>query len=58
MVRKEVHNGQTIYGEELGYFSGFKMVYKFETVAFNTTVGNISQPFRTTFWISYYKSFR
>ena len=49
VVRKEVHNGQTIYGEELGYFSGFKMVYKFETVAFNTPVGTISQPFRTRF---------
>jgi peptidyl-prolyl cis-trans isomerase SurA len=48
-VRKEVHNGQTVYGEELGYFSGFKMVYKFETVAFNTPVGEISQPFRTQF---------
>lgn len=48
-VRKEVHNGQTIYGEELGYFSGFKMVYKFENVAFNTPVGTVSQPFRTRF---------
>lgn len=48
-VRKEVHNGQTVFGEELGYFSGFKMVYKFETVAFNTPVGEISQPFRTRF---------
>jgi peptidyl-prolyl cis-trans isomerase SurA len=48
-VRAEVHNGQTIYGEKLGYFSGFKMVYKFENVAFNTEVGNISQPFRTRF---------
>lgn len=49
VVRKEVHNGQTIYGEELGYFSGFRMVYKFENVAFNTPVGAISQPFRTRF---------
>lgn len=49
VVRKEVHNGQTIYGEELGYFSGFKMVYKFENVAFKTPVGTISQPFRTRF---------
>ncbi|MFI1743045.1 peptidylprolyl isomerase [Thalassobellus sediminis] len=49
VVRKEVHNGKTVYGEELGYFSGFKMVYKFETVAFNTPVGEISQPFRTRF---------
>lgn len=48
-VRKEVHNGQTLFGEELGYFSGFKMVYKFETAAFNTNVGDISQPFRTRF---------
>ena len=48
-VRKEVHDGQNVYGEELGYFSGFKMVYKFESVAFNTPVGEISQPFRTQF---------
>ncbi|MCF7561660.1 peptidylprolyl isomerase [Sabulilitoribacter multivorans] len=48
-VREEVHNGQTIYGEKLGYFSGFKMVYKFENIAFNTNVGDISQPFRTQF---------
>lgn len=48
-VRKEVHNGQTIYGEELGYFGGFRMVYKFECAAFNTKVGDISQPFRTQF---------
>jgi peptidyl-prolyl cis-trans isomerase SurA len=48
-VRKEVHNGKTIFGEELGYFSGFKMVYKFENVAYNTEVGEISMPFRTRF---------
>ena len=48
-VRSEVHNGQTIFGEKLGYFSGFKMVYKFENVAFNTQVGGISMPFRTRF---------
>ncbi|SFZ92113.1 peptidyl-prolyl cis-trans isomerase SurA [Flaviramulus basaltis] len=48
-VRAEVHNGQTIYGEKLGYFSGFKMVYNFETAAFNTAIGDISQPFRTQF---------
>tara|TARA_R110002050_G_scaffold74772_6_gene160343 strand:+ start:111225 stop:113180 length:1956 start_codon:yes stop_codon:yes gene_type:complete len=49
VVRKEEHNGKTVFGEELGYFSGFKMVYKFETAAFNTPVGEISQPFRTQF---------
>ncbi|WP_396600536.1 peptidylprolyl isomerase [Algibacter sp. R77976] len=48
-VRAEMHNGQTIYGEKLGYFGGFKMVYKFENAAFNTNVGDISKPFRTRF---------
>ena len=48
-VMKEVHNGQTIFGEDLGYFSGFRMVYAFENAAYNTPVGEISQPFRTRF---------
>ncbi|TYA94776.1 peptidylprolyl isomerase [Seonamhaeicola marinus] len=48
-VRKEVHNGRTVFGEELGYFTGFRMVYKFENAAFNTPVGEISMPFRTRF---------
>ncbi|GAA4235859.1 peptidylprolyl isomerase [Postechiella marina] len=48
-VRTSVHNGKSIYGEDLGYFSGFKMVYKFESMAFNTPVGEISKPFRTQF---------
>lgn len=48
-VRAEVHNGNTVYGEKLGYFSGFKMVYKFESVAFNTDKDAISKPFRTRF---------
>ena len=48
-VMKEVHNGQTIYGEDLGYFSGFKMVYPFESAAYNTKVGEISKPFKTQF---------
>ena len=48
-VRAAVHNGKTIYGEKLGYFTGFKMVYKFEKVAYNTKVGDISKPFRTRF---------
>lgn len=56
-VRKEVHNGKTIYGEELGYFTGFKMVYKFENFAFNTPVGEISQPFRTQFGYHFIKVF-
>ncbi|MCT4628424.1 peptidylprolyl isomerase [Winogradskyella sp.] len=48
-VKKEVHNGQTIFLEDLGYFSAFKMVYDFETAAFNTPKGDISMPFRTQF---------
>lgn len=48
-VMKEVHNGQTLFGEELGYFSAFRMVYPFENAAYNTKVGEISQPFKTRF---------
>jgi peptidyl-prolyl cis-trans isomerase SurA len=48
-VKKKVHNGQTIFAEDLGYFSGFRMVYPFESAAFNTPAGELSQPFRTRF---------
>ncbi|WP_452229493.1 peptidylprolyl isomerase [Lacinutrix sp. MEBiC02404] len=48
-VQKEVHDGKTVYAEDLGYFSGFKMVYAFENVAFNTEIGAVSLPFRTQF---------
>lgn len=48
-VQKEVHNGKTVFAEDLGYFSAFKMVYPFETAAYNTNVGEISMPFRTRF---------
>src|SRR5690606_9433585 len=37
-VKNEVHDGKTIYAEDLGYFSSFKMVYNFETAAYNTPV--------------------
>ncbi|WP_298511731.1 peptidylprolyl isomerase [uncultured Kordia sp.] len=33
----------------LGYFSAFRMVYPFESAAFNTKVGEISMPIRTQF---------
>lgn len=36
-------------GGDLGYFSVFQMVYPFETAAYNTQVGQVSQPFRTQF---------
>ncbi len=48
-VQKEVHNGQTVFAEDLGYFGAFKMVYPFESAAFNTPVGEVSMPFRTRF---------
>jgi peptidyl-prolyl cis-trans isomerase SurA len=49
VVQKEVHNGKTIFAEDLNYFSAFKMVYDFENIAFNTPPGEISKPFRTQF---------
>ena len=48
-IMQTSHNGKTVYGETLGYFNAFKMVYLFENVAYNTDVGNISMPFRTKF---------
>lgn len=48
-VKAEVHDGKTIFLEDLGYFSAFKMVYDFENMAYNTPVGEISEPFRTQF---------
>lgn len=34
---------------DLGYFSAFRMVYPFESAAYKTPVGKISNPFRTRF---------
>lgn len=48
-LQKEIHNGNTVLVEDLGYFSGFKMVYDFESVAFNTNIGEVSMPFKTQF---------
>ncbi|MBT8254513.1 MAG: peptidylprolyl isomerase [Bacteroidia bacterium] len=48
-IQKDSHNGNTVFVEDLGWFSGFKMVYDFENVAYNTPVGEVSQPFRTQF---------
>ena len=48
-VQKSVHNGKTIFAEDLGYFTAFKMVYPFENAAYNTKIGEVSQPFRTRF---------
>ncbi|MCO4820839.1 MAG: peptidylprolyl isomerase [Flavobacteriaceae bacterium] len=48
-LQASVHDGKTVFVEDLGYFSAFKMVYDFETVAYNTPVGQFSKPFRTRF---------
>ncbi len=48
-VMTEVDNRKTIYGEDLGWFSVFRMVYPFETVAYTTPIGDVSQPVRTRF---------
>ncbi|MCK8522739.1 peptidylprolyl isomerase [Aquimarina sp. D1M17] len=36
-------------GGNLGWFSVFRMVYPFENAAYNTKVGEVSQPFKTQF---------
>jgi peptidyl-prolyl cis-trans isomerase SurA len=36
-------------GGDLGYFTAFQMVYPFEEKAYNTPVGQVSEPFRTRF---------
>ncbi|MFC4721053.1 peptidylprolyl isomerase [Geojedonia litorea] len=48
-VQSDVHNGSTVFAEDLGYFSAFKMVYEFENAAYTTEVGEVSLPFRTQF---------
>ena len=41
---------------DLGYFSAFRMVYPFESAAYNTPVGSISDIFRTQFGYHILKS--
>ena len=47
--RLSAHDGKSIFVEDLGYFSAFKMVYNFENAAFKTPVGQTSEPFKTQF---------
>ena len=48
-LKKELHNGKSVFVEDLGYFSAFKMVYNFESAAYTTKIGEVSRPFRTRF---------
>ena len=49
ILRTALHDGKSVFVEDLGYFSAFKMVYDFENAAFNTPLGQTSKPFRTQF---------
>ncbi|MDC1534869.1 peptidylprolyl isomerase [Flavobacteriaceae bacterium] len=46
---KKYHDGKNIFVEDLGYFSAFKMIYSFESMAYQTNIGDVSMPFRTRF---------
>jgi len=46
---KKYHDGENIFVEDLGYFSAFKMVYSFESIAYQTDIDQVSMPFRTRF---------
>ncbi|MEE4000319.1 peptidylprolyl isomerase [Tenacibaculum sp. FZY0031] len=50
-VAKEVSEDPSVKrnGGNLGYFKAFQMVYPFETVAYKTKVGEVSEPFKTKF---------
>jgi peptidyl-prolyl cis-trans isomerase SurA len=48
-AKKNYHDGKTVLVQDLGYFSAFKMVYDFETAAYNTQPGSVSMPFKTQF---------
>ena len=48
-------SAKTNFGD-LGYFSAFRMVYPFESAAFNTPVGKVSRIFRTQFGYHILKS--
>lgn len=46
---KKYNQDSQMIVENLGYFSAFKMIYNFENMAYKTTVGEVSSPFRTKF---------
>ncbi|MCH8555063.1 MAG: peptidylprolyl isomerase [Schleiferiaceae bacterium] len=44
-----VDRGTAVRGGDLGYFTAFTMVYPFESAAYNTKVGQISDPVRSQY---------
>ena len=47
--KKSNQEDEELIIENLGYFSAFKMIYKFENMAYKTSVGEVSLPFRSRF---------
>ena len=47
--KKSNQEDEELIIENLGYFSAFKMIYKFENMAYKTPVGEVSLPFRSRF---------
>ena len=50
-VAKEVSEDPSAVsnGGDLGYFSAFKMLYDFEDAAYKTSLGDVSEPFKTRY---------
>ncbi len=49
VIKEESPNPENEIGGDLGWFAGFRMVYPFESAAYNTPVGQISMPVRTEY---------
>jgi peptidyl-prolyl cis-trans isomerase SurA len=48
-LKNELHDGEAMFVESLGFFSAFDMVYAFENKAYTTNVGDVSEPFMTSY---------
>lgn len=49
VIKDETPSPGNEIGGDLGWFAGFRMVYPFESAAYNTPVGQISMPVRTEY---------
>ena len=49
LAKKNSHDGSSQAGGDLGYFTGFTMVYPFESASYNTPTGSISGIIRSQF---------